>query len=97
MHKVAEGDLVEIAQLMVLSSCIDNLILTELNNAKTDPLENHQNNGAMPLVNTHLSLPHSTLEYALVASDTPLPRPHVEAENASLQARELVKAKRSGS
>ena len=52
MHEVAEGDLVAIKQPAVLFSHINALEITELDNAKTDPPENHQDNGATPPVNT---------------------------------------------
>ena len=52
MHKVAEGDLVAIKQPAVLFSCINELEITEHDNAKTNPPENHQENGAMLPVNT---------------------------------------------
>ena len=88
MHEVAEGDLVKLAGPMVIFSRIDELKLPDLDNAKTDPPENHQDNGATPLVNTYPSPLHSPLEYTLVASVAPPPCPHVEVGNAVLQSRE---------
>ena len=67
MHEVAEDYLVKLSQPMVLFSRIDDSELSELNNAETDPPENHQDNGATLPVNTHPSPPHSSLEDALVA------------------------------
>ena len=42
---------------MVLFSRIDELKIPELDNADTDPPENHQDNGATPPVNTQPSPP----------------------------------------
>ena len=72
----------------MLFSCINGLKFPELDDAETDPPENHQDNGATPPVNTQPSAPNSPLEDALVASDEPLPCPHVEANNAALLAQE---------
>ena len=72
---------------MILSR-IDDIELLELDNDETEPPENHQDNGATSPVNTQPSQPHSPLEYASVTSAAPLPHPHVEDGNASLQARE---------
>ena len=57
MHKVAEGELVKIAQPTVILSCIDEIEISELYDAKTDLPENHQDNGATPpvLAQTYLS------------------------------------------
>ena len=88
MHEVSEGELVELARPTVLFSRINELELPELDNSKTGPPENHQDNGATPPVNTQPSPPHSPLENALVASAATPPRPRVEAGNAALQARE---------
>ena len=52
MHKVAEGKLLEPARPTVLFSRIDELKLLELDDANTDPPENHQDNGATPPFNT---------------------------------------------
>ena len=55
MHEVAEGDLVELARPMVLFSLIDELKLPELDNAKTDLPESHQENVDTLLVNNQPS------------------------------------------
>ena len=77
MHEVSEGNLVKLAQPTVLFSYIDKLELPELDNAETNPPENHQDKGSTPLVNTQSSHLHSPPEDTLVASDAPPPRPHV--------------------
>ena len=88
MHEVAEGDLVELARPTVIFFRINKLEIPELENAETDPLENHQDNGATSPVNTHTSLSHSPLEDTLVASAAPWPFPRVEAVDAALKSRE---------
>ena len=62
--------------------------ITELDYDKTNPLENHQDNGNTPPVNTQPLPPQSTPEDTSVASAEPPPRPRVEAGYAALQARE---------
>ena len=52
MHEVAEGKLFKLTRPTVLFSHIDELKLPELDDAETDLPENHQDNGAMPPVNT---------------------------------------------
>ena len=52
MHEVEEGEFVKLAQATVILFCIVNIGIPELGNAETDPSENHQDNGAMPPVNT---------------------------------------------
>ena len=84
MHEVTEGKLVKLARPMVLSSCIDEIELPELDDDETDPPENHQDNGSTLSVNTQTSLPHSPLKYNLVASVAPPPCPLIEAGNAAL-------------
>ena len=88
MHEVAEGKLVKIAWPTVLFILIDELKIPELDDAETYPPENHQDNGAMPPVNTQPSSPHLPLKDALVDPSAPPPRPHVEARNAALQVQE---------
>ena len=88
MHEVAEGDLVELTRPTAIFSCIDKLKIPELENAETDPLENHQDNGATSPVNTQTSLPHSPPEDTLVASAALWPFPRVEAVDAALKSRE---------
>ena len=88
IHEVPEGGLVELAQPTVLFSCIDELKIPDLNDAKTNSLENHQENGATPPVNTQTYPPHSPLEDALVASAALPLRQHVEAGDAALQVQE---------
>ena len=73
---------------MVLLSCIDEHEIPELDNSKTDPPENHQYNGANPLVNTHPFLPHSPLEDTSMASAMLPPRSRVEAGDAALKSQE---------
>ena len=85
MHEVAECDIIEFAQSTVISPRIDELEILELNDANTDPPENHQDNDATPTVNTQPSLPHSPMEGTSVSSATPPPHPCIEAGNASLQ------------
>ena len=72
----------------MLFSCIDKFKLPELDDANTNPSENHQDNGDMPPVNTQPSTPHSPLEYASVASAAPPPHPRAKASNTNLQARD---------
>ena len=62
MHEVAEVDLVKIARSTVMFSRIDEIEIPDLADAKTDLLENHQDNGATPPFNTHPYPPHSPLE-----------------------------------
>ena len=88
MHEVAEGELVELARPTVLLSRIKELEIPELDDAKTDPPENHQDNGTTPLVKIQPFLPHSPLEDASVASSPPPSLPRVKAGNAALQAQE---------
>ena len=71
---------------MVILSHTDELEIPELAKAKTDPPENHQENGSMPPFNTHISPPHSPPEDTLVASAAPPPCPHVKAGESALQA-----------
>ena len=59
MQKVLEGELDSMAQPKVLLSHTDDLKIPNLANANTNPSENHQDNGAMPPVNTQNSLLHS--------------------------------------
>ena len=89
IHEVSEGELVEHAQPTVLLSCIDELEISELDNAKTDPPENHQVNRTTPPVNTQPSLPHFPLEDAYVALAPLPPCVLIEAVNATLQAQEV--------
>ena len=72
----------------MIFSRTDKLKITELANAETSPLENHQDNVATPLVNTQPSPTQSPLEETSVASSAPLSRPLIEAGDASLQAQE---------
>ena len=61
IQEVKEGDLVKLSVLTVLLSCIDELELPEIDDDKTYPPENHQDNGATPLVNNQTYMPHSPL------------------------------------
>ena len=88
MHEVEEGELVELARPTVLFSRIDELEIPELDDAKTDPPGNHQDNGAASPVNTQPYTKLSPLEDDSVASSAPPPRQHVEAGDDALQARE---------
>ena len=72
----------------MISYCIDQLKLPELKDTETDPLENHQENGATPPVNTQPYLPHLPMEDALVTPAAPPPRPRVKAGDAALQAQD---------
>ena len=87
MHEVAEGEIFELARPTVIFSRIEELKIPELDDAETNPPENHQENGVILPVNTQPFPPHSSLEDVSVASAAPPPRPHVEAGNAALQAR----------
>ena len=73
MQKVAKGELIELTRPTVIFSRIDELELPDIDDAETDPLENHQDNGASPLVNTHPSTLHSPLEDSSAASAAPPP------------------------
>ena len=86
MYKIAEGELVKLAQPTVLFARTDELKISELYNDETNPPENHQYNGATPPVNAQTSPPHSPLKDTLLASTAPLPHQHVESDNATLQA-----------
>ena len=88
MHEVVESNLVKLARPTVLFSSIDEIKLPEINDAKTNPPENHQDNSATPPFNIQTSPPHSPLEYVSVAPAAPPPRPRVEAGDAALQAQE---------
>ena len=80
-------DLDAIARLTVLFSHTNKLEIPELAKTYPDLPENHQDKGATPPVNTHLSPLHSPPEYTSVASANPTSRLTVEARDASLQAR----------
>ena len=67
---------------------MDHLEIPELDNAETNPPENHQDNGATPPVNTKPYPPHSPLEYSSVAPTAPPSCPRVKASNATLQSQE---------
>ena len=66
----------------------DELGITELADTNTNPPENYQDNGAMPPVNTQLSMSHSPPEDTSATSSEPPPRPGVEAGDADLQAQD---------
>ena len=89
MHEVAERNIVELTQPTVIFSRIGKLKLPELDDAKTDPLEYHQDNSSMTTVNTQPYPPHSPLEDASVApaAPPPCPRQRVEAGDITLQER----------
>ena len=59
VHEVLEGELKAIARPTVLLSHTNELKIPEPAEAETDPPKNHQDNGAMPPVNTHPSPLHS--------------------------------------
>ena len=88
MHEVTEGEHNAITRPTMLFSHTDKLGIQELVDAETNLLENHQDNGTTPPVNTQPSPPHSSPEDTSVASADPPPRPRVEAGDAALQARE---------
>ena len=67
---------------------IKNIEIPELDDAETNPPENHKENGTTPLVNTQPLPPHSPVEDASVASYAPPPHQRVEAVNDSLQEQE---------
>ena len=89
MYEVADSELVELTQPMVLFSQIDKFKPPELVDSKTVPPENHQDNGNTPRIFTQPSTPHSPLEYASVAPAVPPPHPRVEASDAALQVLEI--------
>ena len=59
MTEVAEGEIVKLARPTVIFYRIDELKIPELEDANTEPPENHQDNSAMPPVNIQPSPPHS--------------------------------------
>ena len=61
MHEVSEGEMNDIVQTTVILSHTNKIKIPELVNAKTNPPENIQENGATPPVITHTSPPHSDL------------------------------------
>ena len=61
MNEVAEGELIELAGPTVLFSCIYELEIPELDNAETNPPENHQDNDTTPPFNTQPYPLHSPL------------------------------------
>ena len=61
MHEVVESELVKLTRLTVIFFCIDELELPELDDAETNPPENHQDNDATPPVNNQPSPPNSPL------------------------------------
>ena len=62
IHKFVEGNFDTIARPTVLSSHIDEIKIPYIDDDKTNPPENHQENDTMLLVNTHPSPLHSHLE-----------------------------------
>ena len=88
MRKVSEGELDAIERPVVLFSHTNELEIPDLTEAKTNPLENNQDNGTIPPVKTQLYPPQSPPEDTLVASAEPLTCPRVESGDAALQARE---------
>ena len=52
MQEVLEGELNTISRPTVIFSHTDKLKILELADSKTNPPEDHQDNGAMPPVNT---------------------------------------------
>ena len=66
MHKFTEGNLSAIAQMTVLFSHTNELEIPYIADAKTDPPENHKDNGATPPVNTQPLPSHLPLEDTLV-------------------------------
>ena len=87
MYEVTEGKLNAIEQPTVIFSCSDELKIPEIDDAKTNPPENHQDNRATLPVKTHHSPPHSPLEDTFVDSTTTTPCPRVEAGDATIKAR----------
>ena len=87
MYEVAESELVALTAPTVLFSCIESLELPELEDSENDLLENHQDNGATPPVNTQPYPTYSPLEEALATPSAPPPHPRVEAGDTALQVR----------
>ena len=88
INEIAEGALDTIVRPTMFFYHTDELKITDLANAETDPLENYQDNGATLPVNTQSSPPHSPPEDTSVASADPPPRPCIESGDAALQAQE---------
>ena len=86
MHEVVECEIIELARPTVNFSSLDELKIQELDNDETNQLENHQDNGTTPPVNTQTYPLHSPLEDALVDSAAPPPCQHIKAGNTSLEA-----------
>ena len=86
MHEVADSKIIKLTRTTVLFYRIDEIKLTELNDAETDPPENLQDNGATLRVLTQPYPLHSPLEDDLVDPAAFLPCPCVKAGNAALQA-----------
>ena len=70
MHEVVEGELVKLARPTVLFCRINELEITEIEDAETGPSENHQDNGATPPFNNQTSLPHPPPEDTRDTSQT---------------------------
>ena len=85
MHDVSEGELGTIVRPEVLFYHTNELEIPELANAKTDLPENHQDNGATPLVDTQPFLLYSPPQDTLVASAEPPPHPRIKARDAAIQ------------
>ena len=88
VHEVLEGELKAIARPTVLLSHTNELKIPEPAEAETDPPKNHQDNGAMPPVNTHPSPLHSPPKDTSVTSADLPPLPRVKSGDAALQVRE---------
>ena len=86
MHKVWVREIIATVWPMVIFSHTNELEITELANAKTDPTKNIQDYGSTTPIRTYPSLPHSTLEDNSVSPAEPPPCPHVESVEASPQA-----------
>ena len=83
-----EGNIDAIAQLTVILSHTNELEIPELADDKTNPPENHKDNGATTPVNTQPPPSHLPLEDTLVDSAEPPIRPCIEAVNTALQLQE---------
>ena len=88
MHEVADSKIIKLTRTTVLFYRIDEIKLTELNDAETDPPENLQDNGATLRVLTQPYPLHSPLEDDLVDPAAFLPCPCVKAGDVALQVQE---------
>ena len=88
MQEVAEGDLDATTWPTVLFYHTDELEITELADAETNPPENYQDNGATQMVNTQSPLLHSPPRDNSFASAEFPPRPCIKESEAAFKVRE---------